>query len=256
MNEFYNDINPIKCQWVKRLIENNEIPKGTVSNDDIQKINPQKIKNYKRIHFFCGIAGWPLALKISGFPPTRPVWTASLPCQAWSCAGKQKGISDSRHLWPAFFRLVQKFKPQLIFGEQVAAAISLGWLDGVFTDFESEGYTCGAVVLSARCVKAPHVRKRIMFVAYSTGNGRERIQRFAKAQIQKDWSPKALDAWHGTGNPFEQWQKLLAGTCIRRMDDGVSSGMVVGPALRSFGDAIVPQAAAAFVRAFIEEENQ
>src|SRR6185369_12334447 len=104
----------------------------------------------------------------------RPVWTASLPCQPFSIAGEGKGGADDRNLWPAYFRLVQEFRPEHQFGEQVEAAIKLGWLDGVSTDLEQEGYTVGAVVLPAACVGAPHPRHRIFWVAYAS------IGRFAE----------------------------------------------------------------------------
>lgn len=42
------------------------------------------------------------------------------------------------------------------------------WLDGVFADLESEGYTCGAVVLGAHSVGSPHIRQRLYWAAQST----------------------------------------------------------------------------------------
>jgi site-specific DNA-cytosine methylase len=42
---------------------------------------------------------------------------------------------------------------------------SCRWLDGVFTDLEREGYACGAAVLGAHSVGAPHIRQRLYWVA-------------------------------------------------------------------------------------------
>jgi len=50
-------------------------------------------------------------------------------------------------------------------GEQVAAAINKGWLDGVFSDLEGEGYACEAAIVPACAVNAPHRRDRVWFVA-------------------------------------------------------------------------------------------
>jgi DNA (cytosine-5)-methyltransferase 1 len=50
-------------------------------------------------------------------------------------------------------------------GEQVAAAVGKSWLDGVCADLEGIDYACGAVVVPACAVNAPHRRDRLWFVA-------------------------------------------------------------------------------------------
>ena len=79
------------------------------------------------------------------------------------------GVTDERHLWPVWFNLIRECRPDVIFGEQVEAAINHGWLDLVQTDLEGEGYACGAVGLPAGGVGAPHIRQRLWFVAESDG---------------------------------------------------------------------------------------
>lgn len=54
-------------------------------------------------------------------------------------------------------------------GEQVAAAVGKNWLDGVFADLEGIGYACGAAVVPACAVDAPHRRDRLWFVAERDG---------------------------------------------------------------------------------------
>lgn len=44
-------------------------------------------------------------------------------------------------------------------------AIGHGWLDDLCRDMETEGYSCGAVVLGAHSVGAPHIRQRLYWVA-------------------------------------------------------------------------------------------
>jgi len=61
--------------------------------------------------FFCGIAGWAYALKLAGWPATRPVWTGSPPCQPFSAAGNLEGKDDARHLGPKFISLVRACRP-------------------------------------------------------------------------------------------------------------------------------------------------
>jgi DNA (cytosine-5)-methyltransferase 1 len=160
----YSDIDPYCCAWLENLIKAGALPKGDVLCIDMRQMECVPVK-YHQFHACCGIGGWPLALQIAGWPKDRPVFTASVPCQPFSVAGKRKGVTDDRHLWPAFFRLVQIAKPDTVFGEQVEGAVGHGWLDGVFGDLEREGYACGAVVLGAHSVGAPHIRQRLYWVA-------------------------------------------------------------------------------------------
>lgn len=67
---------------------------------------------------------------------------------------------SSQAQFPAWFPLITQCRPAIVFGEQVEAAIGWGWLDAVFADLEGEGYACGASVLPACSVGAPHIRQR------------------------------------------------------------------------------------------------
>lgn len=168
---FYNEINPKACAWMQELISDAQIPPGEVACQSITDISHDLAK-FTQCHFFAGIAGWPYALKLAGWPESRPVWTASLPCQSFSSAGQGRGFTDARgQLWHPFLALVRKYRPHCIFGEQVATAIRFGWLDRIFTDLEAEGYACGATVLCAAGVGAPHIRQRIFWVADSSEGG-------------------------------------------------------------------------------------
>lgn len=167
---YYNEIDPKAANWLRELIAGGHIPAGDVDERSITEISPNELSKYTQCHFFSGIGGWPLALELAGWPATRPVWTGSCPCQPFSSAGKQLGAADERHLWPAFFNLIRQCRPKSVFGEQVASAIGKGWLDGVSADLESEGYACGATVLGAHSVGAPHIRQRLYWVA-DAGNG-------------------------------------------------------------------------------------
>ncbi|MCM1513318.1 MAG: DNA cytosine methyltransferase [Oxalobacter formigenes] len=72
--------------------------------------------------------------------------------------------------WTEWFRLIRECRPAILFGEQVEAAVRWGWLDLVQADLESEGYACGAAVLPAAGVGAPHIRHRLWFVGKHTEN--------------------------------------------------------------------------------------
>lgn len=142
-----------------------------IDTRSIVNIQPADLDGVTRAHFFAGIGGWEYALRLAGWPESLPVWTGSCPCQPFSTAGKRAGTADPRHLWPEWFRLIRACRPLYVFGEQVASAIGHGWLDLVFADLEGEGYTCGAAVLGAHSVGAPHIRQRLYWVAIAQDSG-------------------------------------------------------------------------------------
>ena len=189
---FYNDNDEKVCVWSRALIKAGEIPAGDVVCKSITDIKPDELENYTQCHFFNGISGWAYALKIAGWPTESQVWCASLPCQPFSSAGKQKGFADERHLWPVFFNLVRKCRPQFILGEQVEAAVRLGWLDGVFADLEAEGYTVGAVVLGAHSAGAPHIRQRIYWMAHCNRARTGHNSKISYERLQSEFSSSGV----------------------------------------------------------------
>ena len=165
MTAFYNDIELFCVEWLKNLSDAGKIVPGTVSAKNIKEINSEDLVGFRQAHFFAGLGGWSYAARLAGWPDRRELWTGSCPCQPFSTSGKGRGTADDRHLWPDFFRLIRERKPSVIFGEQVAGELGLSWLDLVFTDLESEGYACGAVILGAHSLGAPHKRQRIYWMS-------------------------------------------------------------------------------------------
>jgi len=122
--------------------------KGIKVYDDVREITKEKFKED-------GIE----------FPD---IITGGFPCQPFSVAGKQKGTSDDRHLWPEMFRIIKTFKPRFAIGENVRGIVNIQ--DGVVfetvcTDLESEGYEVQPFNIPAAGVGAPHRRERIFFIA-------------------------------------------------------------------------------------------
>jgi len=172
---YYNENDAKTAAWLRELIKRELIPQGEVDDRSITEVQPADLVGYVQCHFFAGIGGWPRALQLAGWPEGRRVWTGSCPCQPFSTAGKRKGKEDERHLWPVFFDLIRGYNaisqrdPVVVFGEQVASAIRHGWLDGVCTDLEGEGYAVGHAVLGAHSVGAPHIRQRLYWVGVPNG---------------------------------------------------------------------------------------
>jgi DNA (cytosine-5)-methyltransferase 1 len=317
MSAYYNEIDPYVARWLRNLIATGLIPDGDVDERSIVDVRGADLVGYEQCHFFAGIAGWALALQLAGWQGS--VWTGSCPCQPLSSAGRRAGHADQRHLWPAFQRLIAKRRPATVFGEQVASRDGREWLAGVRADLEHAGYACGAADLPAASVGAPHIRRRLFWVAYAqrdgagsvtdrsatfggvahadaTGssikrrarlsvndvapqrhylNGRGETRRLGNATEQgsfpstyagilSEQESAAQECWRdGRGPPRSstsfwadaEWISCLDGK-TRRIEPGsfpLADGV---PArlgrLRAYGNAIVPQVAAQFVRAFME----
>lgn len=171
---YYNEYDPKTAAWLRELIATRCVAKGHVDERSIAEVSANDLKGYHQHHFFAGIGGWSYALKLAHWPDDMPVWTASLPCQPFSAAGKGLGIKDERHLLPHFLDLVKECRPNVLFGEQVEGAINHGWLDDLQTNMEAEGYAIGHCVLGAHSIGAAHIRQRLYWVANSISNDNQR----------------------------------------------------------------------------------
>ena len=235
----YNDNDPYVCEWLRNLIAAGHLPEGTVDERSITELDPTELEG--DCHFFAGIGGWPLALRWADW--TGPVWTGSCPCQPFSTAGKHKGETDERHLWPAFLALIAECRPATIFGEQVSGKAGYRWLDGVRADLEREGYRVGSADLPAACVGAPHIRQRLWWVAYTQRN------------IQQETQPRSGET-RRMGRFIQPvswnipWKRSLSR--FRAVDDGIPRCVEATDAIRN---TIVPQVAAEFVRAYMDTHN-
>jgi DNA (cytosine-5)-methyltransferase 1 len=177
---YYNEIDPYAAEWLRNLIAAGHIAPGDVDERSICEVTPADLAGYTQCHFFAGIGVWSHALRRAGWPDDLAVWTGSCPCQPFSTAGRRAGTEDPRHLWPVWFRLIAQCQPDIVFGEQVARAVSAGWLDAVSTDLEGADYALGAAVMGAHSVGAPHIRQRLYFMADHHG---PRLGKFRGAQL-------------------------------------------------------------------------
>lgn len=280
---FFNDNEPFVVAWLKNLY-----PAAMVDGRDIREIQAASLAKFSRCHFFAGIGGWEYALRLAGWPEDRPVWTGSCPCQPFSQAGCLKGLGDERHLWPAFRRLITECHPPVVFGEQVASRTAREWLSGIRLDLEGMGYAVGAADLCAASVGAPHIRQRLYWVADSAGKRDElRFQAVREAEPTGGGEVDGLDdapgarvgfgqlsvscgdgANNGISGPTSPWDDAVCLPCADgkarrapRPESGILPLAYGIPArvgrLRAYGNSIVPQIAAVFVRSFVElKENR
>lgn len=262
MSAFYNEFDPFAAAWLRELIKEGAIADGEVSESDMWDVVPSELVRFNQVHLCAGIGGWSHALRLAGWPDDQPVWTVSLPCQPFSTAGKGSGLADARgQLAEAFFWLAGVCRPGIIFGEQVEAAIRHDWLDVVASSLESIGYTVGAVAFPASSVGALHGRQRIYWVAY-TESKRLSTYMLETSEINikrhhtfsEKWWGEELNRLCGSMVDENVWRQITKTTpdpqpCVRTLAYGHTNRVGI---IRGAGNAIVPQAAAEFIRAAME----
>jgi len=258
MAAYYNE-NNLKCSAALRyLAQANVIKPGVIDNRSILDVKAKDLIHYEQCHFFAGIGGWSIALRMANWP-NIPVWTGSCPCQPFSRAGKRKGVKDERHLWPIWYDLIKKCLPPIIFGEQVASKGGLAWFDIVSTNLEDEGYAIAAVDICAASIGAPHKRSRLWFIAERMDNslckrleGQYKYQLLDKAK--KIRLPSTPNSWYNC-----DWLKCRDGK-LRPTKSGLHPVAYGVPRYSSeiaaYGNAIVPQVAALFISCYIDLLNQ
>lgn len=240
---YYNEYDKSAARWLRNLIADGFLPDGDVDDRDIRTVTPADLRGYAQCHFFAGIGGWALALRNLGIPDDFPIWTGSLPCQPFSCAGKGAGFSDKRHLWPVFAELIQKCAPVAVVGEQSADAINHGWLDEVIHDLIRNRYSCVSSIIGAHSVGAPHKRRRLYWGAFQKSFESLRKQvPVATKQIGSAWNNSRMI--------------MCADHKLRRIpndprDFPITNGKTANfkPLLHGYGNAICVPAAEEFVAA-------
>lgn len=240
---------------MRRLIAAGLLPPGDVDTRSIEDVTADDIRGYTQCHFFAGVGLWPLALRQAGWPDDRPIWSGSCPCQPFSQTGQKLGFADERHLWPAWYWLIEQCRPPVLIGEQVEGKDIDPWVDLVQADVEALGYSFGAVPFPAAGVAAPHLRHRLYWVADTEG-GQERgawTRGAGEAKSDRGHDPRAPVA--GWDNP--RWLYCRDGR-TRPVEPGLLPLAPGSPEsvveLRAFGNGLCVPAARAFVEAYLDRE--
>jgi DNA (cytosine-5)-methyltransferase 1 len=114
------------------------------------------------------------------------VLCAGLPCQPYSCAGKQRGLEDERSFGddgtsgpiPHFLRIVAECLPAVVFVENVPPWVSGGWFRPVGEELCRLGYEIESpLFVTAEAVKASHRRERVFVLAHYSSARRRMFAR-------------------------------------------------------------------------------
>lgn len=262
---YYNELAPFPLAWLRELGAAGAIPNGTFDERSIEDVVAADLLRHRQCHFFAGIGVWPFALEQAGWPTDAlTVWSASLPCQPFSSAGKRRGFDDPRHLWPVFLRLVQQCRPSVIVGEQTASPDGLAWFDLVSAQLEGEGYAVGAVDLCAAGFGSPQKRQRIYWCAARLADAahiKRALQRKGRRESRRWEEPVGDGSARGAARPTSgfwgdvEWVDCADGS-RRPIKPGLRAVADRSPAgveqLRAFGNALNAETAIGFAAALRE----
>jgi DNA-cytosine methyltransferase len=106
--------------------------------------------------------------------------TAGFPCQPSSTAGRRKGTTDERWLWPEVARAACILRPRLVLVENVPGLLTVNWGEAfgeVVGSLVRLGYDSEWTIVSAASLGAPHLRKRVFLVAWQKDLADSRSER-------------------------------------------------------------------------------
>jgi DNA (cytosine-5)-methyltransferase 1 len=110
-------------------------------------------------------------------PERADVLIGGPPCQGFSIAGRKKGASDHRNLWPEYRRIISELRPRAVLVENVAAICNPTVADDgtrrpayaltIVGELAALGYDARWTIIRASDTGAEHARKRWWLVAYA-----------------------------------------------------------------------------------------
>jgi DNA (cytosine-5)-methyltransferase 1 len=170
------------------------------------------------------------------------VLCGGFPCQDISIVGNAyngAGIDGSQSgLWSEFARLIRELRPRYVAIEN-AQTLTVKGLDRVLSALASCGYDAEWSVLSAAAFGAPHIRERLIVLAYPHRNGLEgglcndgRV--FTSAERWEGWRNGIVRSTWWDTEPEPQ-----------RVDDGISGRSHASwkHRTKALGNALIPQIA-------------
>lgn len=143
------------------------------------------------------------------------VLAAGLPCQPYSVAGKQEGLSDRRSYGddgagpiPQFLRIVFECRPTLAFLENVPPWVRDGYFQPVGEELSRMGYKIeDPLFITAESVGASHKRERVFVLAHNS--------------VARSWRLPKTDRRNDPANIDRNGRRPLADSEMRKMRGAV-----------------------------------
>lgn len=174
------------------------------------------------------------------------------PCQPFSLAGKQLGVSDERWMWPATAAVIRAVGPSYVLLENVSALVRDSWAFGaVLGDLHALGFDAEWATLRASDFGAPHNRERVYVLAYAQGVDRDARDRVGSCGVGE--SPIAARGLRGLDlaekrKAARAW--LEAEPRVDRLVDGVPDQT---QRIKCAGNAVVPAVSEHIGRLIVED---
>lgn len=180
------------------------------------------------------------------------------PCQDLSYAGKGAGIEGERSgLWSEINRLVREIQPRFVIVENVAALLGRG-MGRVLGDLATCGYDAEWRVFSACEMGLPHSRERVFLVAYPASlRPSVSIIALCEEAIKSRQRDAKIENWQfnslgqGNASPIRGARRRIEPPVLRVVND--FPGRM--DAIKSLGNAIVPQVAEVIGRAIMQMDG-
>lgn len=166
--------------------------------------------------------------------------TAGFPCQPFSVAGKKLRQDDPRNLWPATHDSICSVRPRIAFMENVPAILN-GYAGTVFGDLAESGYGAEWDCIPANVYGGHFVGERLWIIAAPSAPCGLRWERVWTGSVgENQWGR----------DEFERLVQLEVQNGVpagknNRISDGIPFRV---DRLKSLGNAIVPQVAAAIMQ--------
>ena len=168
------------------------------------------------------------------------VVTAGFPCQPFSVAGKQRGGSDERNMWPATVNVLRQVRPSYAVLENVTGLLTNEYIRRIFASLAKLGMDAKWCVLGGNSVGSISEGKRLWIVAFKTNSKRLESMDFQEVQFIPSRESFARQHRRTISNAISEDDY----TRVKRNPDDVARGM---DRLKAIGNG---QMAPVFARAW------
>lgn len=128
--------------------------------------------------------------------------TAGIPCQPFSCAGKQRGVDDVRWIWPSIYRIIGEIRPRILFFEEVSGFKKHG-LPILLRDIAKIGYDATWDCFRAPDVEAPHKKRERIFILARLADGNGQRQQQSQG-IDSEFGRRSIDRSKELAHPDDK----------------------------------------------------